>query len=105
MAKLILEHPHYGLIKQAHVGYSWTTPLFPKLPSLLRGDFKGFIIQLLLDCTLFFPIFIFPSIYNKQYVQRLLSAGYKVHATKGISIDEPKRKLGINLPELGSLND
>jgi len=105
MAKIILEHPHYGLIKQAHVGYSWTTPLFPKLPSLLRGDFKGFIIQLLLDCTLFFPTLIFPSIYNKQYAQRLLSTGYKVQTTEGITIYDAKRKLGINLPALRSLND
>lgn len=104
MAKLILEHPHSGLIKQAPVGYSWTTLLFPALPALLRGDYRCFIIQLLLDCTLFIPIFIFPSIYNKQYVQRLLSGGYKVQTTEGITIEDAKRRLDINLPELGSPN-
>ena len=99
MSKLILEHPHSGLIKQAPVGYSWTTLLFPTLPALFRGDFKGFIIQLLLDCLLL-PILIFPSIYNKQYIQKLLSAGFKVRSAEGISLDAAKAKLGINLPQL-----
>jgi len=100
MSKLILEHPHSGIIKQAPVGYSWTTLLFPTLPALLRGDFKGFFIQLILDGTLIIPILIFPSIYNKQYIQKLLSAGFKVRSIEGISLDEARAKLGINLPQI-----
>lgn len=101
MAKLTLEHPHSGIIKQAPVGYSWTTLLFPSLPALLRGDFKGFLIQAILACLLV-PILIFPLIYNKQYIQKLLSAGYKVRSTEAISLEEARQKLGINLPAMES---
>lgn len=99
MAKLILEHPHSGIIKQAPVGYSWATLFFPGLPALFRGDFKGFIIQLILAC-LIIPILIFPRIYNKQYIQKLLSNGYKVRSAEGISLEAAKGKLGINLPQI-----
>jgi len=99
MAKLILEHPHSGIIKQAPVGYSWTTLFFPSLPALFRGDFKGFIIQLILAGFLI-PILIFPRIYNKQYIQKLLSNGYKVGSTEGIRLETTKHKLGINLPTM-----
>ena len=99
MAKLILEHPHSGIIKQAPVGFSWTTLLFPTLPALFRGDFKGFVIQLLLDWLLL-PILIFPLIYNKHYIQKLLSAGFKVRSAQEISLDAAKAKLGINLPQI-----
>ena len=98
MAKLILEHPHSGIIKQAPVGYSWTTLFFPGLPALFRGDLKGFIIQFILVCFLI-PVLIFPIIYNKQYIQKLLSLGFKVRSAEGIDMEEAKRKLGINLPK------
>jgi len=98
MAKLILEHPHSGIIKHAPVGYSWTTLFFPSLPALFRGDVKGFLIQLILAGFLI-PILIFPRIYNKQYIQKLLSSGFKVRSAEGIEMEEAKRKLGINLPK------
>jgi hypothetical protein len=98
MAQLILEHPNSGIIKKAPVGYSLTTLFFPTLPALFRGDFKGFIIQFLLDGFLIIPIFIFPSIYNKQYIQKLLTQGYKVKSVEGTDLDAVRARLGINLP-------
>jgi hypothetical protein len=53
MAKLILEHPHSGIIKQAPVGYSWTTLCFPALPALFRWDMKGFVNYFSLCCWCF----------------------------------------------------
>ena len=100
MAKLILEHPHSGIIKQAPVGYSWTTLFFPTLPALFRGDVKSFFIQLLLDGFLILPIFIFPSIYNKSYIQRLLTQGFKVKSVVDCDLDSVRAQLGINLPEM-----
>jgi len=99
MAKLILEHPHSGIIKQAPVGYSWTTLCFPALPALFRWDMKGFVIQLLLNC-LILPILIFPSIYNKSYIQRLLTQGFKVKSVVDGDLDAVRAQLGINLPEV-----
>ncbi len=52
MAKLILLNPHSGIIKQAPVGFTWTTAFFGPLPALYRGDFKWFFIQSLLDILL-----------------------------------------------------
>jgi hypothetical protein len=103
MANLILEHPHSGIIKRAPVGFSWTTLFFPGFPALFRGDVKGFIIQFIL-AWLIFPIFIFPFIYNKLYIQKRLSRGFKVTSTSGISFDRAKAKLRINLPLLNSTN-
>lgn len=103
MAKLILEHPHSGIIKQAPVGYSWTTLFFPSLPALCRGDVKGFLIQLILAGFLI-PILIFPRSYNKQYIQKLLSNGYKVRSAEGISLEVAKQKLGINLPTMDDVD-
>ena len=100
MAQLILEHPNTGIIKQAPIGYSWTTLFFPTIPALLRGDFKGFCIQLLLDGFLILPIFIFPHLYNKSYIQRLLSQGFKVKSVVGDTIEGAGAKLGVNLPQL-----
>ena len=53
-----------------------------------------------MDGALIIPIFIFPSIYNKQYIQKLLSAGFKVRSAEGVSMEEAKHKLGINLPTI-----
>jgi|GEM_PF-171194 len=100
MAKLILEHPHSGIIKQAPVGYSWTTLFFPTLPALFRGDVKSFFIQLLLDGFLILPIFIFPSIYNKSYIQGLLMQGFQVKSVDGGTLESAGTQLGVNLPQL-----
>ena len=99
MAKLILEHPTTGIIKKAPLGFSWTTLIFPPFPALFRGDGKAFMIQLLLDLFLFgVPVFIFPFIYNKQYIMRLLREGYKVSEVKRGTVESVSRRLKIKLP-------
>ncbi|QYY37432.1 hypothetical protein [Ruficoccus sp. ZRK36] len=101
MAKLILEHPATGIIKNAPVGFSWTTLFFPALPALFRGDIKGFIIQVFLDCLLLgIPVVVFPFIYNKQFLMRLLREGYKVVEAKGGNLESASHKLKIKLPTL-----
>ena len=100
MAELILENPQTGIIKRAPVGFSWTTLFFPSLPALFRGDFVGFIIQLLLNSMFLFPVIIFPFIYNKLYIQKLLEKGFKVASANNITIDEARRRLKINLQQL-----
>lgn len=104
MAKLILEHPQSGIIKQAPLGFSFTTLLFPAFPALFRADYKGFFLQLVLNCLLI-PILIFPFIYNKQYVQKLLSLGFKVQSSEGIAVETARQKLGINLPTMEAAHD
>lgn len=46
------------------------------------------------------PIVVFPFIYNKLYVEKLLEKGFKVKDVEGESFENAKRRLGINLPML-----
>lgn len=104
MAKLVLEHPDTGIVKRAPVGFSLTTLLFPSLPALFRGDIKGFFVQLVLDGLLVLPIFVFPFIYNKMWIKRLLTHGYKLREVEDGDAATMRRRLGIRLPELDRLS-
>ncbi|MGL5189100.1 MAG: HrgC protein [Cetobacterium sp.] len=67
-----------GMVKQSKVGFSWTTFFFGFFPALFRGDFKYFLIQLLLaPLTLGFSSLVFMFIYNKLYIKDLLANGYE----------------------------
>ena len=80
------------------MGFSWTTFFFGPLPALRRGDFKWFFLQFILDSLFMIPLFIFPFIYNKIYLKKLLEAGYKVKLVEGATIDALNRQLGLELP-------
>lgn len=66
-----------GLIKECKIGFSWTTFFFGFFVPLFRGDFKYFLIMIILAfitsglCWLVFPFF-----YNKWYIKDLLSKGF-----------------------------
>ena len=100
MSKLTLQHPNTGIIKNAPLGFSWTTLFFGALPALFRGDFKWFFIQALLS-LLIIPAPIFPFIYNRIYLQRRLTEGYKVRFPEGKDLAALKTRLRIELPVLG----
>lgn len=74
---LILKHKASGMIKEAKIGFSWTNFLFGSFCPLFRGDWKWFIVQMIV-----FPVsfgisrIIFSFIYNKIYVKDLLERGY-----------------------------
>ena len=99
---LILEHPNSGVIKRAPIGFSWTTLFFQAWPAFFRGDFKAFFIQLLTDYIFILGLFIWPFIYNRMYLNKLLERGYKVKAAQKISLERASKRLGINLPVLHS---
>ncbi len=76
-AKVVLKHSTSGLLKEAPLGFSWTTLLFGFLPALFRGDIKWAIIQFLVSMVTFgFSWPVFPFFYNKLYVRGLLEKGY-----------------------------
>ncbi|WP_010622279.1 DUF2628 domain-containing protein (plasmid) [Paucilactobacillus suebicus] len=71
--------------KQVKVGFSWTTFFFGCLPALFRGDWKWFFIIALIEIIFGIPTIgfgagiigiIFSFIYNKLYINDLLSNGY-----------------------------
>lgn len=72
-----LKHKDSGIIKQAKLGFSWTTLFFGIFPALFRGDWKwGLIMFVVAMCTFGFSWLIFPFVYNKIYIKELLEKGY-----------------------------
>ena len=80
-----LENPTTHQLKQAKVGFSWTTFFFGFWPALFRGDWKWFgiilVIEIFVGCISYgiavpFVAIIFSFIYNKLYINDLLSSGY-----------------------------
>ena len=73
-----------GIVKEAPVGFSWTTFFFGFFPALIRGDWLWAIII----CAATFVTFgisgiIFAFIYNRIYIQGLLKKGFKVKNYSG----------------------
>lgn len=66
-----------GLIREAKIGFSWTTFFFGAFVPIFRGDWKWFLIQLLVAClTWGISNLVFCFIYNKIYIKDLLEKGY-----------------------------
>jgi hypothetical protein len=66
-----------GMVKECKVGFSWTTFFFGFFPALFRGDWKWAVIQLICGMITFnFSSLIFCFIYNKLYINDLLTKGF-----------------------------
>lgn len=67
-----------GVEKKVSTGYSFKSLFFALLYPLVRGDFKGAIIQFLLTSfTCGVSWLIVPFFYNKVYIKRLLIDDWK----------------------------
>lgn len=97
-AKIYLTNPRTGQMREAPVGFSWTTFFFGFIPALFRGDWIGAAIQFVL-CGLTFGLsnLYFMFAYNKMYLKRLLNEGF--HAT-GSSADLTfvEQRISLRLP-------
>lgn len=80
-----LTNPTTHQVKQVKVGFSWTVFFFGFFPMLFRGDWKWFAITLLVQLVVGVPTagigsgivdIVLSFIYNKLYINDLLSAGY-----------------------------
>lgn len=68
-----------GLDKKIATGYSWKSLLFGCLYPAARGDMKGMIIQGFLAVITFgLSWLIVPFYYNKRYLERMISNGWKI---------------------------
>lgn len=77
MAKVVMLEKN-GVQKQGFVGFSWTMFFFGFFVPLFRGDFKWFIITLILMLLSFgLAQFIVCFLYNKFYTVGLLEDGYR----------------------------
>ena len=98
-SKIIFKNSYTGAIKEAPVGFSWTTLFFAGIPALMRGHIgMGFIIIILYIFTASLSNWIFFFIYNKMYIKSLIGEGYKVTSTT-IPVELIEAKLGMMLPK------
>ena len=68
-----------GHIRQAPVGYSWTTLLFGPFPALSRSDWKwGFYITIWALLTFALSNFYFAHRYNRDYAKMLMDNGFEI---------------------------
>lgn len=80
-----LKNPTTNQFKQVKAGFSWTMFFFGFWVPLFRGDWKWLIIMLLLDLIGIWTLGIVTSVanlimsfmYNKLYIQDLISGGFK----------------------------
>ncbi|MFL1695661.1 DUF2628 domain-containing protein [Weissella kandleri] len=80
-----LKNPNTNQVKQAKIGYSWTTLFFGFFPALFRGDWKWFAIIALTGIIVGAPCsvvgsmavyIVYSFIYNKLYIKELLNKGF-----------------------------
>ena len=73
-----------GVLKEAPVGFSWTTFFFGFFPAMIRGDWLwALIIFVATFVTFGLAGFVFAFIYNRLYIQGLLKQGFTVKNYSG----------------------
>jgi hypothetical protein len=98
---LTMENPKTGQIKEAPVGFSWTTFFFGIFVALIRGDGKWAAIMFFAALLTFgLSWLVFPFIYNKLYLKDLLGNGFRARSVAQGSIDAVASRLGLSLPLL-----
>ena len=96
--KIFFKNPHNGRLREAPIGFSWTTLFFGPFPALFRGHWVGVLVILLVTLVTYgLAGLIFPFFYNKWYVGYLIEDGYRV-ASADRDVDEISKYLGRELP-------
>lgn len=92
--KVVMVNNEKGKIKDSPAGFSWTTLIFGFWPALLRGDFLGALVIMIINAgTGSYPVlYVLSSIliaifYNYTYIDRKIGKGY------GLSTDNSKELL------------
>ena len=98
---IIFKNPHTGAMKEAPVGFSWTTLLFGFFPALFRVCWKYAAIQFILAMlTMGLSDIIFAFIYNKLYIKDLIGAGFKRQSIASGDMNYASAKIGMQIPML-----
>lgn len=91
-------HAGSGLVKTGYIGYSWTYLVFGWFVPVIRGEIGiGALHFLLTLVSLGLSQLIFPFLYNRQYMIRMLTSGWRLDATDA-NYESAKRVLSIQDP-------
>jgi hypothetical protein len=86
-----------GISRKVATGYSWKSLLFGILYPIARGDFKGFVFQLILALLSFgLAWLIIPFFYNNVFITRLIQDGWK--PVDGKAFNYASKKLNYSPP-------
>ena len=100
--KLSFKNPHNGKLREAPIGFSWTTLFFGFFPALLRGHWIGLFVMLLIGViTGGLAWLVFPFLYNKFYVKHLIKEGYFVVGIDA-NTSSIETHLGFEVPMLSA---
>lgn len=98
---IIFKNPNTGAMKEAPVGFSWTTFFFGCFPALFRGDLKYGLIQFVIAIfTMGFSSIVFAFIYNKLYIKDLIGEGFKGQSIASGDMNFASAKIGMQIPLL-----
>ena len=90
-------------MKEAPIGFSWTTLFFGCFPALFRGNWKWAVIQFILAIiTMGLSTLVFMFIYNKLYVKDLIGSGFKALSIASGDMNFASAKVGVQIPMLES---
>lgn len=98
---IYFENPHNGKMKEAPVGFSWTTFFFGPFPMLFRGSWKWFAILLILALiTWGLSNLVFCFLINKFFIKDLISDGFKAKSVMTGTLDQVATRLEMSIPAL-----
>ncbi|OPA94989.1 hypothetical protein BFW87_13120 [Pseudomonas fluorescens] len=98
---IIFKNPNTGAMKEAPVGFSWTTFFFGCFPALFRGDLKYGLIQFVIAMfTMGLSNIVFAFIYNTFYIKDLIGQGFKAQSIASGDLNFASAKIGMQIPVL-----
>lgn len=84
-SKVVMVSNEKEKVKESPVGFSWTTLIFGFWPALLRGDFLGALVIMIINAGTNFNVILYALssvliaiFYNYVYINRKIGQGYDV---------------------------
>lgn len=88
-------HTDSGLVKKGFLGFSWTYLVFGWFVPVVRGELGVGVLHFLITVvSLGLSQLVFPFLYNRQFMNRMLTAGWRLDPT-GANYEMAKRVLGV----------
>ncbi len=93
--KVLIIHEASGIAKDGYVGFSWTYLLFGWFVPVIRGEVGIGLIHLVITFVSFgLSQLIFPFLYNRQYMNRMLTSGWTLDSND-VNYELARLKLNI----------